>query len=115
MLEALGTKTLRTSTIWTDGEQVFRGTPLAALVRALGIGDGTLRARAINDYEIDIPLEDAVEGGAMIAFERNGAPMSIREKGPLWVVYPYDANERYRAEVYHSRSIWQLDRITVLR
>ncbi|MGE4326166.1 MAG: oxidoreductase, partial [Pseudodonghicola sp.] len=28
-------------------------------------------------------------------------------------VYPYDTNPAYQGEVTYSRSIWQLDRITV--
>ena len=40
--------------------------------------------------------------------------MSIRDKGPLWVVYPYDSSADYRTEVIYSRSIWQLDRIEVV-
>ena len=44
----------------------------------------------------------------------NGDVMLVRNKGPLWVVYPYDENPEYRSEVIYSRSIWQLDRIEVI-
>ena len=76
--------------------------------------EGTLKATAINDYAVEIPVEDAVEGGPIIAFMRNGAPMSVRDKGPLWIVYPYDSDPAYQTEVIYSRSIWQLDRIEVM-
>jgi hypothetical protein len=115
MLRALGEQSYVTSTIWTEGKQTFVGAPLKAVVEALGIEEGVLMATAVNDYAVEIPLTDAVDGGAMIAFERNGEPMSIRDKGPLWVVYPYDENALYQSEVYYSRSIWQLDRIVVKR
>ncbi|MDP5360810.1 MAG: oxidoreductase, partial [Paracoccaceae bacterium] len=36
-------------------------------------------------------------------------------KGPLWVVYPYDMSADYRSEVIYYRSIWQLDRIEVVK
>ncbi|RYH00603.1 oxidoreductase, partial [Salipiger sp. IMCC34102] len=39
--------------------------------------------------------------------------MQVRDKGPLWIVYPYDDTPEYRSEVIYSRSIWQLDRIEV--
>ena len=52
---------------------------------------------------------------ALLAFERNGKPMSVREKGPLWIVYPYDSDAKFQSEVYYSRSIWQLDRLAVAR
>jgi hypothetical protein len=40
--------------------------------------------------------------------------MSVRDKGPLWVIYPYDSDD-YRSEVIYSRSIWQLDRLEVVQ
>ncbi|QQA44719.1 molybdopterin-dependent oxidoreductase [Pelagovum pacificum] len=111
MLEEIGRETIETETIWTEGVQTFEGVPLHALVEALGIEGEMLRATAINDYTVEIPLSDAVEGGALVAYSLNGAPMSVRDKGPLWVVYPFDADADFRTEVIYSRSIWQLDRI----
>lgn len=114
MLERLGAVEFETSTIWTQGVQHFEGVPLNHLVDHLGITGTTLRATAINDYSVDIPLADAVEGGPIIAFKLNGEEMSVRDKGPLWIVYPYDSKSEYQSEVVYSRSIWQLDRIEVI-
>ncbi len=110
-LKALDQTTFVTTTLWTEGPQTFTGVSLATLLANLGISEGTAFASAINDYTVEIPVSDAVEGGPIIAYELNGEEMSIRDKGPLWVVYPYDSNADYRAEVIYSRSIWQLDRI----
>jgi hypothetical protein len=111
MLEALEKTEIKTSTIWTEGEQTFEGVSLAALVERLGIEGDTLRATAINDYAVEIPITDAIEGRALVAYRMNGKPMSVREKGPLWIVYPFDLNADFRTEVIYTRSIWQLDRI----
>jgi len=110
-LEMLGAVTIETATIWTEGVQSFTGVPLATLAAELAIEDGVFLASAINDYTVEIPVSDAVEGGPIIAFLNNGEIMSIRDKGPLWIVYPYDDNPDYQAELIYSRSIWQLDRI----
>jgi hypothetical protein len=113
MLEALPVVEFTTTTTWTEGPQTFTGVGLHDLIETLGVEDGTLRAAAVNDYAVDIPVEDAVEGGPIVAYLLNGAPMSVRDKGPLWIVYPYDAKREYRSEVIYSRSIWQLERIEV--
>ena len=63
------------------------------------------------DYAVTIPTSDAVEGGPIIAYEMDGKPMSRRDKGPLWVIYPFDDSAKYRTETIYSRSIWQLNRI----
>lgn len=113
MLEALPARTIETTTIWTEGPQIFTGVPLAALLDVVAADEVTIHATAINDYAVDIPFEDWSGEGPMLAYARNGAPMSVRDKGPLWIVYPYDSDAEYRSEVIYSRSIWQLDRIIV--
>lgn len=113
MLRDLGEVTFATTTPWTDGVQEFTGVSVQVLAETLGVTEGTIKATAINDYAIDIPVSDAVEGGPILAYLQNGEPMSVRDKGPLWLIYPYDLNEAYQAEVIYSRSIWQLVRLDV--
>ncbi|UWR22004.1 molybdopterin-dependent oxidoreductase [Sulfitobacter sp. S190] len=115
MLRALPETTFETSTIWTDGVHTFTGVSLADLMAELGVEDGTLVATAINDYAVEIPVSDAVEGGPIIAYLMDGEEMTVRDKGPLWVIYPYDSNADYRSEVVYSRSIWQLDRLEIVQ
>lgn len=114
MLAALPATTYRTTTIWTEGTQAFTGVTLQALMERIGAKGQTLRAYAINDYAIDIPWSDVTNGVALLAYARNGKAMSVREKGPLWIVYPYDSDRVFRQGTFHARSIWQLDRIDVL-
>jgi len=113
-LKSLGAEEFATTTIWTEGENRFTGVPLSALLSAIKVETGTFKATAINDYSIAFPVSEALEDSAMIAYAMNGDPMSVREKGPLWILYPYDSETKYQSEVYYSRSIWQLDRIEIL-
>lgn len=114
MLKGLPTTEIRTTTIWTEGEQVFVGVSLADLLDRVEATGNKMDAYAINDYNTEIPMSDAVSGGPIVAYLRNGAEMSVRNKGPLWVIYPYDDNPKYMSEQIYSRSIWQLDRIKVV-
>ncbi len=34
--------------------------------------------------------------------------MSVREKGPLVIIYPFDDKPELRDAVHYSRAIWQL-------
>jgi len=115
MLRALPAREFTTSTIWTEGAHRFRGVPLATLLDAVAADGTVLKATALNDYSIEIPIADAVPEGPIIAYEFDGREMSVREKGPLWIVYPFDADADYRTESVYSRSIWQLDRIEVVK
>ena len=112
-LEQLPQTTITTSTIWTEGVHSYSGVSLHALLSHVGAQSGTLQAVALNDYAVTIPTSDAVADGPIVAHLRDGAPMSVRDKGPLWIIYPYDANQAYQSEEIYARSIWQLDRLNV--
>ncbi len=113
-LAALPVTKVTTSTIWTDGVREFTGVALADLVAAYGIEGSLLRATALNDYAVEIPIEDAARGAAIVAYLLDGSEMSVRDKGPFWVIYPYDSDPQFRTETIYSRSIWQLTRIEAI-
>ncbi|PTQ68342.1 molybdopterin-dependent oxidoreductase [Celeribacter persicus] len=112
-IKAMPVTRFDTATQWTEGGAItFTGVSLADFVAHFEVSEGIMGAIAINDYKVEIPVSDAVEGGPIIAYEMNGAAMSRRDKGPLWVVYPFDDNPEYQSETHYSRAIWQLDRVT---
>lgn len=112
-LEAFELVTFETSTIWTSGVASFEGVPLKALLDAASIEEGSVQATAINDYAIDIPVAEITDSYPIVAYRMNDEVMSTRDKGPLWVIYPFDSEPSLQTEVNYSRSIWQLDRIAL--
>ena len=113
MLQALPAVTFSTTTGWTEGVHAFTGVQLKDFVAAMDSQGSLLKMTAINDYMVEVPVADAVEGGPILAYLMDGQEMSIREKGPLWLIYPYDTKPEYQSEVIYARSIWQLDRIEI--
>jgi hypothetical protein len=113
MLRALPVIEFATSTVWTEGVHTFTGVALRDLLDAVGATGDRIRAVALNDYAVEIPVSDDSEGGPILAYTIDGELMSVREQGPLWIVYPFDSNPAYRTETTYARSIWQLDRIAV--
>ncbi len=114
MLEALGSRTITTTTPWHAGQVRFEGVPLGKLMEAVGAYGQTVRAVALNDYVITIPITDFVKHDAVLALKRDGQYMSVRDKGPLFIVYPYDSKPELKSQLYYARSVWQLKRLDVL-
>jgi hypothetical protein len=112
-MAALPQTAFTTHTIWTEGPQRFDGVSLAALLAHYRIEAGRLDLVAVNDYTVTLPADGIGPVYPVIAHSRNGAPMSLRDKGPYWLVYNYDADPAFQRETIYLRSIWQLDRITV--
>ncbi len=112
-LDAMEQEQFTTTTIWSEGDSTFSGVPLKALLASLGVVSGTVEAIALNDYSVSIPVDELEDDVPIVATRTNGATMSVREKGPFWIVYPYDRDARFRSETAYSRSIWQLNRLSI--
>jgi hypothetical protein len=114
-LEALPQVQFTTATPWTTGAETFSGPSLHSVLADAGVTarSGTMILRASNDYFIEVPLEAMEPDVPIVATRRDGQPFSLREKGPLWILYPFDADETYRTDLALSRSVWQLVEIDV--
>jgi hypothetical protein len=113
MLEKLPQKTFTTQAPWYPTKVEFTGPLLRDVLAAAGAKGTKIVATALNDYRTEIPFEDALKHDMIIARLLNGKPMPIREKGPLFIVYPYDTKAELKAEKFYNRSAWQLARLDV--
>jgi hypothetical protein len=113
MLESLGMVTVETTTPWHDGTVKFEGVSLDKLMKLVGASGERAVVVALNDYSTEIPLEDFTKYNVILALKRNGEYMPIRDKGPLFVVYPFDSNPELKAQTYYDRSAWQVSKIVV--
>jgi hypothetical protein len=113
MLQALPASGFETSSNWTVGKNRFDGVPLKALLDAVGAKGGTITATALNNYSVQIPIEAIEDNAPIVAYHIDGQTFSRRDKGPLWIVFPYDAGPEYQTELVYGWSIWQLAILTV--
>jgi hypothetical protein len=113
-LERMKQRTIRTATPWYEKPREFTGPLLRDVLAAAGVAaqaKGVARFVALNDYKVEIPLADAHEHDVIVARLLDGQPMSVRQKGPLFVIYPFDEKPALRTAAYFSRCIWQLKSI----
>ncbi|WP_170561383.1 molybdopterin-dependent oxidoreductase [Ruegeria atlantica] len=113
-LDAMDQVTFSTSTIWTDDKVTFSGVPLKALLTELNTDGTSIEMVALNDYKVTMPLAELENDAPIIATRMDGETMSVRDKGPYWVVFPYDQDPKYRAETIYTFSIWQLKHLKVV-
>lgn len=113
MLEKLGMQSFETTTPWYDGKVKFEGVPMAQLMDFVGASGASITVKALNDYATDIPMEDFKKYPAILALKRDGAYMPVRDKGPLFIVYPYDSDTDLKHQRFYSRSAWQVAQIIV--
>jgi hypothetical protein len=113
MLESIGLVTVETSTPWHEGKVKFEGVPMDKLMKLVGATGQRVVAVALNDYSTEIPMEDFGKYNTILAIKRNGEYMPVRDKGPLFIIYPYDSNPDLQTQTYYARSAWQVSKIIV--
>jgi hypothetical protein len=112
-LEKLPQHSFTTLTPWYPQPRKFTGPLLRDVLALVGVRSGTLKAVALNDYRVTIPVEDAQRYDIIVARLLDDKPMPVRDKGPLFVIYPFDQVPELRNAIYYSRSAWQLKAIEV--
>jgi hypothetical protein len=110
-LAAMPQHSVTTKAPWHDGERTYSGPLLRDVFTAASARAGNARYVALNDYRVDIPGADIDSYPVVLAIRLDGKPMSVRDKGPLFVMYPFDKHPELRKTLYYSRCIWQLQRI----
>lgn len=113
-IDAMPQVVLTTENEFVDGPTEFSG-PLARDVLAMIAKPDANSAilTAANEYAVEIPISDFETYDVIFATSMNGRRLSLRDKGPIWVIYPMSQHSELRDAVYNDRLIWQLVRIEV--
>jgi len=112
-LEKLPSLSFSTRTPWYPQPRKFTGVRLRDLLAAAGARGTVVRAVALNDYRVDIPIDDVNATDAMVAWLLDDKPMSVRDKGPLVIIYPFDDRPELRTAIHYGRAVWQLRSIEI--
>jgi hypothetical protein len=100
---------------WLDEDLEFSGVLLSTFLDVLGASPEAQAVHfvAIDDYAVDITVEDIRRWPILLATRTNGAPMSLEDKGPTRVIFPYDQVAEIDQLLYKDLWIWQIAEIEV--
>lgn len=113
MLERLGLSKLTTWTPWTEGQIAFEGVLARRLLEAIDARGTEVDATALNEYACSIPIEDFHKYDVLLATRVNGRPLRVRDKGPIWIVYPWSGHAELDDFMTREKSVWQLSALHV--
>lgn len=106
-------QTFTTANPWVDQPHQYRGPLLADVLKKYGITSTRLVLVALNDYRITMDFSSVERFEPILAWSDNGETMTVRNHGPLWLMFPIDRFSELEQPVYNSYMIWQLRRIIV--
>lgn len=114
MLNAMPQKKIMTKTPWDKVAKTFSGPLLRDVLLAVQARGQILHALGLNEFSVFIPAADAENYDVVVATRVNGELLSIRSRGPLMIMYPFDSEPTLQKSSYYERCVWQLRRLVVL-
>ncbi|WCP69583.1 hypothetical protein LYZ37_16315 [Vibrio tubiashii] len=109
---------LEQGTIHTNNHVVeevveYRGPTLISLLDYVGARGDTIKVIAWDEYLVTIPVADIKKYGVILATHESGNRMTLDDKGPFFVVFPFTDHAELRNDAYYSLSVWQVREIVV--
>jgi len=113
MLAQLPQHEIRTQSPWYPNARKFTGPLLRDVLKAAAVQGERIEVVALNDYKVSIPVSDAERYNVVLARLIDDEPLSVRNKGPLFIMYPFDSDRALRNSIFYSRCAWQVRALQV--
>jgi hypothetical protein len=104
---------VRTQNPWEEGAATYEGVLLRDLLKFVEANGTVLTDCRPQRLQRRHDVADAETIDVILAFKRNGKYMPVREKGPLFVVFPFSDQPALKVQQRFEQSVWQVSRITV--
>ena len=112
-LLAAGSESISTETPFFEGKMTFQGPGLKILLNQLGYQYAQITLTALNDYSVTTEEGELANLDPILAIQKNAQPMSVRDKGPIWVMLPLSDEPELDTPQYHRLMVWQLNKIVL--
>ncbi len=105
--------TVTTSTPWTPKSD-FAGPLLSKVLSEVDAKGTKLRLIALDNFSVEVDADYLEKYGTVLAVSKNGVRLTIRDFGPVFVMFPRDSfKEQLDTPAAGSYLVWQLCGIEV--
>ncbi|WP_157822361.1 molybdopterin-binding oxidoreductase [Psychromonas sp. Urea-02u-13] len=104
---------IRTNIPWTNKTHTYSGPYLEDVLALANVSGQWLTMYALDRYQIDFNFNRIKKYKPILALSVDRKKLTIRTKGPIWVILPMDDYAELDAAVYHDFMVWQLVKINV--
>ncbi|MGF1739750.1 hypothetical protein L4C34_01490 [Vibrio profundum] len=113
MVDKLTNHTVSTNNHVVSKVADYQGPKLESVLSLVGARGSDVKIVAWDDYVVTIPIETIKKYGVLLATHENGVRMTLDDKGPFFVVFPFSQYAELRNDLYYNLSVWQVRDIIV--
>jgi len=112
-LEALPQTNFKTRHTWSSEAQEFSGPLLADVLNLVCPKARDIYLRSLDQYSVMVNFSKGSEFKPILALKVDGKPLTVREKGPIWVMVDADGLKIPERSL-DNMLVWQLYYIRIL-
>lgn len=113
MVQELDKSTIRTNNHVIKEVIEYSGPTLISLLDYVGATGTQIKVTAWDEYVATIPITDIKNYQVLLATHESGQRMTIDDKGPFFIVFPFSDYPELKSDYYYSLSVWQIKEIVV--
>lgn len=113
MINQLSKRVIHTNNHVVKDVVPYEGVDLSTLLKQLGAKGSIARVFALDDYVAEISIAEIHKYKVILATKENGKNLTIEDKGPFFVVFPFNDYPELRDNTHYSQSVWQVKSIEI--
>jgi len=98
---------------WTEESHRYSGPRLEDVLSSLDAKGQWLTLRALDYYSVSLNLNRIKKFNPILALKIDGKLLTVRSKGPIWLILPVDSYPELNAALYNDYMVWHLVKIDV--
>lgn len=98
---------------WTEEQHTYSGPYLDDVLKSAQATGQWLCFEALDKYKVTLNYDRIKAFKPILALKRDGQLLTIRTKGPIWLILPVDDHETLNAALYNDFMVWHLVKIGV--
>lgn len=104
---------INTKLPWTDESHTYSGPRLEDVLQLAKVKGHWLKLDALDFYNVSLNFNKIKKFNPILALERDKKQLTVRNKGPLWLILPVDDHAELKAAIYNDFMVWHLIKIGV--
>jgi len=109
-LEKFGVVEYAINDPWLKQKVTYQGVLMSEFLKIIQAEPGveTVHFVALDNYEVDLAVQEINKWPILLATRANGQYMSMSENGPTRIIFPFDQFPEIDPKIYRDLMIWNI-------
>ena len=113
MINSIKSRTIITNNHVVKDPVKYEGPILAEILKVVKGTGSVVRVYALDDYVAELKFKDVEKYQIILATHEAGKQLTVADKGPLFVVFPFKDHPELQQDTFYNQSVWQVKAVEI--